>query len=151
LSKTFNLSGWRVGMLCGDKSLIDSVIKVKSNMDSGMFYPIQKGGVIALQSSDKWFEHLNGIYTKRRQLIWQLCDQLNLIYDKNTSGLFVWAKITTDKTSKALSDELLNDYDMFVTPGDVFGSQGQGYVRFSLCVKSEDIKICLERTKAFKA
>jgi len=151
LSKTFNLSGWRVGMLCGDKSLIESVIKVKSNMDSGMFYPIQKGGIAALQSTDEWFEYLNGIYAKRRQLIWQLCDQLNLIYDKNTSGLFVWAKILSDKTSKDLSDELLNDYDMFITPGDVFGSQGQGYVRFSLCVKLKDIKICLERTKDFKA
>ena len=151
LSKTFNLSGWRVGMLCGDKSLIESVVKVKSNMDSGMFYPIQKGGITALQSTAEWFEHLNGIYDKRRQLIWQLCDQLNLTYDKNTSGLFVWAKILTDITSKALSDKLLNEYDMFVTPGDVFGSQGQGYVRFSLCIKSEDVKICLKRTKDFKA
>lgn len=150
LSKTFNLSGWRVGMLCGDSNLINSVVKVKSNMDSGMFYPLQKGGIAALQSTDEWFEHLNGIYTKRRQLIWQLCDQLNLSYDTNTSGLFVWAKILSGEPSKALSDLLLDDYDMFVTPGDVFGSQGEGYVRFSLCVKSEDIKICLERTKHFK-
>lgn len=151
LSKTFNLSGWRVGMLCGDKHLIDSVIKVKSNMDSGMFYPIQKGGIAALQSTAEWFDHLNTIYGKRRQQIWQLCDQLNLAYDKNTSGLFVWAKILSGKNSKTLSDLLLNDYDMFVTPGDVFGSQGEGYIRFSLCVKIEDINICLERTKGFKA
>lgn len=150
LSKTFNLSGWRIGMLCGDKSLLDSVIKVKSNMDSGMFYPIQKGGIAALQSSSAWFEHLNAIYTKRRQLIWQLCDQLHLAYEKNTSGLFVWAKISSDMNSKTMSDVLLNDYDMFITPGDVFGSQGEGYVRFSLCVEIEEIKICLERTKDFQ-
>jgi len=151
LSKTFNLSGWRVGMLCGYQDLIQQVIKVKSNMDSGMFYPIQKGGIKALSSTSEWFDYLNQVYESRRQLIWKLCDQLQLTYQKNTSGLFVWAKVTSDKTSKALSDELLNTYDMFVTPGDIFGSQGEGYVRFSLCVKIKDIKTCIARTKHFKA
>lgn len=151
LSKTFNLSGWRVGMLCGHETLIESVVKVKSNMDSGMFYPIQKGGIEALKSTSEWYIHLNDIYRKRRELIWQICDNLNLKYHKNTCGLFVWANITNGKTAKDFSDILLNDYDMFVTPGIVFGSRGKGYLRFSLCVDSEEIQTCIERTKHFKA
>lgn len=150
LSKTFNLSGWRIGMLCGHQELIQKVVKVKSNMDSGMFYPIQRGGITALESNSDWFQYLNKIYEKRRFLIWELCDQLGLSYKKNTSGLFVWAKIQSDRSSKEFSDELLHTYDMFVTPGDVFGSQGQNYLRFSLCVKSNDIKSCIKRTKFFK-
>lgn len=151
LSKTFNLSGWRVGMLCGHQDLIQQVVKVKSNMDSGMFYPIQKGGEIALQLSSEWYQHLNATYSKRRDLVWQICDQLQLTYDKNSSGLFVWAKIQSQHSAKTLSDILLQDYNMFVTPGDVFGSQGQGYLRFSLCVSQGELMTCIERTKHFKA
>lgn len=151
LSKTFNLSGWRIGMLCGHEKLIESVVKVKSNMDSGMFYPIQKGGIEALKSTSEWYKHLNNIYRKRRELIWQICDNLNLDYNKNTSGLFVWAKINQNKTAKEFSDLLLKNYNMFVTPGIIFGSQGEGYLRFSLCVNSEEIKTCIERTKNFEA
>ncbi|QTY25858.1 pyridoxal phosphate-dependent aminotransferase [Flavobacterium sp. CS20] len=151
LSKTFNLSGWRVGMLCGHQDLIQQVVKVKSNMDSGMFYPIQKGGEKALQLSSKWYQYLNAIYTKRRDLVWQICNQLDLKYNKNNSGLFVWAKIQSQLSAKTLSDILLHDYHIFVTPGDVFGSNGQGYLRFSLCVNQDELKTCLERTKHFKA
>ncbi len=150
LSKTFNMAGWRVGMLCGHQELLKQVIKVKSNMDSGMFYPIQKGGEKALQLPSEWYEELNFIYKERRELVWQICNQLQLNYDKNSSGLFVWAKIQTQHSAKALSDVLLHDYNMFVTPGDVFGSQGLGYLRFSLCVNVDELKICLERTKHFK-
>ncbi|RRO21390.1 pyridoxal phosphate-dependent aminotransferase [Flavobacteriaceae bacterium 14752] len=151
LSKTFNMAGWRVGMLCGHQELLKQVIKVKSNMDSGMFYPIQKGGEKALQLSSEWYQHLNDTYSKRRDLVWQICDQLQLTYDKNSSGLFVWAKIQSQFSAKTLSDILLHDYNMFVTPGDVFGSQGQGYLRFSLCVSQGELMTCLERTKHFKA
>lgn len=150
LSKTFNLSGWRVGMLCGHEKLIQHVIKVKSNMDSGMFYPIQKGGIEALKSTSDWFQHLNTIYRTRRELIWQICDNLRLSYNKDTCGLFVWAKITQEKTAEEFSDLLLNEFNMFVTPGTVFGSQGEGYLRFSLCVDAKDIHTCIERTKRFK-
>ncbi len=151
LSKTFNLSGWRVGMLCGHQDLLQQVVKVKSNMDSGMFYPIQKGGEKALQLPSEWYEELNFTYKKRRELVWQICNQLKLSYDKNSSGLFVWAKIQSKHSAKSLSDILLHDYNMFVTPGDVFGSQGQGYLRFSLCVNQDELMTCIERTKHFKA
>jgi aspartate/methionine/tyrosine aminotransferase len=150
LSKTFNLSGWRIGMLCGHKNLIENVVKVKSNMDSGMFYPIQKGGIEALMSTAEWYNKLNDIYQKRRALIWQICDNLNLKYRKDTGGLFVWAKINQNKSAKEFSDLLLNKYDMFVTPGIIFGSQGENYLRFSLCVNSDDIKTCIERTLHFE-
>ncbi|NBC58030.1 MAG: aminotransferase class I/II-fold pyridoxal phosphate-dependent enzyme [Bacteroidetes bacterium] len=151
LSKTFNLSGWRVGMLCGHQDLLQQVVKVKSNMDSGMFYPIQKGGEKALQLPSEWYEKLNYTYKKRRELVWQICDQLQLTYPKNTSGLFVWAKIQSQHSAEDLSDKLLHNYNMFVTPGDVFGSRGQGYLRFSLCVNQDELRTCIERTKHFKA
>ena len=147
LSKSFNMAGWRIGMLCGNNELINSVIKVKTNMDSGMFYPLQKGAATALRSTSNWNQELNREYAIRRKLIWQLCDQLDLTYDKTSSGLFVWSKIPEGQNEEELSDVLLHDYDMFVTPGSVFGSQGKGYLRFSLCVKQPEIQSCIERTK----
>ncbi|MDR9400654.1 MAG: aminotransferase class I/II-fold pyridoxal phosphate-dependent enzyme [Psychroflexus sp.] len=149
LSKLFNMAGWRIGMLCGNEKLIKNVVQVKSNMDSGMFYPIQKGAVKALSASSSWMSTLNQEYATRRKLIWQLCDQLGLNYDKHASGLFVWAEIPSAVNEEDLSDKLLHDYDMFVTPGSVFGGHGKGYMRFSLCAKPSDIQISIERTKAF--
>lgn len=149
LSKSFNMAGWRIGMLCGNEKVIKNVVQVKSNMDSGMFYPIQKGAVKALSASSSWLSTLNQEYATRRKLIWQLCDQLGLNYDKHASGLFVWAEIPSAVNEEDLSDKLLHDYDMFVTPGSVFGGHGKGYMRFSLCVKPSDIQTSIERTKAF--
>ena len=147
LSKSFNMAGWRIGMLCGNNQLIKNVVQVKTNMDSGMFYPIQKGAATALKSTSKWNQELNQEYAHRRKLIWKLCDQLNLKYDKRSSGLFVWSKISTNQSEEELSDLLLHTYNMFVTPGSIFGDQGKGYLRFSLCVKPTDIQNCIERTK----
>lgn len=93
LSKTFNMAGWRVGMLVGNHQYIKDVLKVKSNMDSGMFYGIQKGAIAALQCSKAWFDTLNTLYKKRRDLVWQLADALNCTYDEHATGLFVWAKL----------------------------------------------------------
>lgn len=145
LSKTFAMAGWRVGMLLGNSNLINEVLKVKSNMDSGMFYGIQKGAIKALQISDDWYINQNKIYEERRALIWQLADKLNTTYDKNTSGMFVWAKIAEGKKSEEITDAILYDKDIFITPGTVFGSQGEGYIRFSLCVDSETIKEAISR------
>jgi len=145
LSKTFAMAGWRVGMLLGNSNLINEVLKVKSNMDSGMFYGIQKGAIKALQISDDWYTNQNKIYEERRALIWQLADKLNTTYDKNTSGMFVWAKIAEGKKSEEITDTILYDKDIFITPGTVFGSQGEGYIRFSLCVDSETIKEAISR------
>jgi len=145
LSKTFNMAGWRVGMLLGNATHIKEVLKVKSNMDSGMFYGIQKGAIQALQLSDDWFLDQNKIYQERRDLIWQLADQLDCTYDRNSTGLFVWAKIPKGKKATEVTDAILYDKDIFITPGTVFGTQGEGYIRFSLCVTSAIIKKAISR------
>lgn len=139
LSKTFNMAGWRVGMVSGNPELIDAVLKVKSNMDSGMFYGIQKGAIAALNSTDEWFSNLNATYSKRRELIFTLADKLGCTYNRDTAGLFVWAKLPTGvENAEAYVDSILYDKHIFLTPGTVFGSAGEGYVRFSLCA-SEDV------------
>jgi aspartate/methionine/tyrosine aminotransferase len=145
LSKTFNMSGWRVGMVLGNAAFIKEILKVKSNMDSGMFYGIQKGAIEALQLSDDWFTAQNKIYKERRDLIWQLADKLGTTYDKNTTGLFVWAKIAEGKKAAEVTDAVLYEKDIFITPGTIFGSQGEGYIRFSLCVTKEIIKEAIAR------
>lgn len=145
LSKTFNMAGWRVGMLLGKATYINEVLKVKSNMDSGMFYGIQKGAIEALQLSDDWFLAQNKIYEERRSLIWQLADKLDAVYSKNSTGLFVWAKIPEGKKSEEVTDAVLYDHDIFITPGTIFGSQGEGYIRFSLCVTTDIIKEAISR------
>lgn len=145
LSKTFNMAGWRVGMVLGNVTFINEILKVKSNMDSGMFYGIQKGAIQALQLSDDWFLDQNKIYQERRDLIWQLADQLDCTYDRNSTGLFVWAKVPKGKKATEVTDAILYDKDIFITPGTVFGSQGEGYIRFSLCVTSAIIKKAISR------
>jgi aspartate/methionine/tyrosine aminotransferase len=145
LSKTFNMAGWRVGMLLGKASYLNEVLKVKSNMDSGMFYGIQKGAIKALELSNDWFDAQNVIYEDRRKYVWQLAEKLNCTFDKNATGLFVWAKIPEGKSSEEVTDAILYDKDIFITPGTVFGSQGEGFIRFSLCVTSEVIKEAILR------
>ena len=145
LSKTFNMAGWRVGMLIGDKSYINSVIKVKSNMDSGMFYGIQKGAIEALNSPKNWFSDLNFIYSERRKLIWELATALNCNFEINTSGMFVWAKLPDGISSVSFIDKMLKDYNLFIAPGNIFGSNGEGYIRFSLCAPEEIIKEAIKR------
>ena len=145
LSKTFNMAGWRVGMVLGNASCIKEILKVKSNMDSGMFYGIQKGAIEALQLSNDWFVTQNKIYAERRNLIWQLADKLEATYHKNTTGLFVWAKVPAGKKATDVTDAILYDKNIFITPGTIFGSQGEGYIRFSLCVTSAVIKEAISR------
>lgn len=146
LSKTFNMAGWRVGMLSGAAHHIKNVIKVKSNMDSGMFYGVQKGAIEALKSSKQWFKELNAIYEKRRQLVWQLATQLGCDFDKKTSGMFVWAKLPHGIDSEQFIDELLYKKNIFIAPGTIFGSNGNGYVRFSLCASEKSINEAIKRT-----
>jgi len=145
LSKTFNMAGWRVGMLVGNYDYVNAVLKVKSNMDSGMFYGIQKGAIEALKSSDLWYVSLNSVYQQRRELIWKLADGLNCTYDKDTSGLFVWAKLPPHIKSEEFTDIVLKEHSIFIAPGTVFGSNGEGYVRFSLCASEDDINEALAR------
>ena len=146
LSKTFNMAGWRVGMVSGSAKLIDAVLKVKSNMDSGMFYGIQKGAVEALKLGKTWFASQNRIYRKRRELIFELVEKLGCICDKESVGMFVWAKIPeTENSSEEFVDKILKENDLFIVPGTVFGSKGERYIRFSLCVEEEKIKEVINR------
>ncbi|PTX63665.1 aspartate/methionine/tyrosine aminotransferase [Kordia periserrulae] len=147
LSKSFNMAGWRTGMVMGKAEHIQHVLKVKSNMDSGMFYGIQKGAIKALSSSKEWFSQLNTIYEKRRKLVWEVATKLQCTFDKETAGMFVWAKLPSDNTltSEQFVDKLLYEKSVFITPGSIFGTQGEGYVRFSLCVSEEKIKEVINR------
>ncbi len=114
-------------------------------MDSGMFLGIQKGAVEALKLSTDWFQSLNAIYKKRRAVVWQIFDALNCTYNKNIGGLFVWAKLPKGIKSEDVTDELLYDKDVFITPGTIFGSNGEGYIRASLCVSEEVLNEVLNR------
>ena len=146
LSKSFNMAGWRVGMLSGNAEIIQAVLKVKSNMDSGMFYGIQQGAINALNVDQSWFEGLNMVYQKRKNLIKILATKLETQYDSKSVGLFVWAKLP-EKTidSETFIDKILHEHHIFITPGTIFGSQGEGFIRFSLCVPEATIEDAINR------
>ncbi len=148
LSKTFNISGWRVGMVVGKSEYIDAILKVKSNMDSGMFYGIQKGAIEALNSSKMWYISLNSVYEQRRQLAWKLAKALKCTYDANTAGMFVWAKLPSLVNSKVFTDLLLKEQSIFVAPGTIFGSKGEGFIRISLCASTDDFEEAIARVKS---
>ena len=146
LSKTFNMAGWRVGMVLGNPSCVDAILKVKSNMDSGMFFGIQKGAIEALKTDKSWFDSMNVIYKKRRILTEQLAEQLGCKVYKEGVGLFVWAKLPDGITSSEdFIDKILYEKSIFITPGTIFGSNGEGYIRFALCVKEEKVQEAIDR------
>ncbi|GEP96502.1 pyridoxal phosphate-dependent aminotransferase [Chitinophaga cymbidii] len=134
LSKSGNMAGWRVGMLVGKAAFLNEVLRFKSNMDSGMFQPVQMAAVAALELGPEWYAELNGIYSARRKKVFALLDQLGCTYDPSQVGMFVWAKIPAGyKDGFALSDEVLQNARVFITPGGIFGTNGNGYIRVSLC------------------
>lgn len=134
LSKSHNMAGWRIGMLAGAAPYLSTILRFKSNMDSGMFRPLQLAAVKALQQPASWYQSVNAIYRSRREKVYELLDLLNCEYDKNQVGMFVWAKIPSQYESGfALSDAVLYQAHVFITPGGIFGSQGDGYIRVSLC------------------
>ena len=140
------MAGWRVGMVLGNPEIIDAILKVKSNMDSGMFYGIQKGAVAALNCDKSWFEDQNKIYRRRRELTEQLAEKLGCKVYKEGVGLFVWAKLPEGiESSEKFIDEILYEKHIFITPGTIFGSNGEGYIRFSLCAKEEKIQEAINR------
>ena len=146
LSKTFNMAGWRVGMVLGNPEIIDAVLKVKSNMDSGMYYGIQKGAIAALNCDKSWFEDQNKIYRRRRELTEKLAEKLGCEVYKEGVGLFVWAKLPEGiESAEKFIDEILYEKHIFITPGTIFGSNGEGYIRFSLCVKEEKVQEAIDR------
>lgn len=148
LSKSHNMAGWRVGMLCGAQERIDEVLRFKSNMDSGMFLPVQLAAARALSLGQDWYDSVNAVYRERREVAFELLDLMECRYDRGQAGMFVWARIP-DRYSDchALSDEVLRDAAVFITPGGIFGSAGDRFVRISLCSPAERIGQALQRIK----
>ena len=146
LSKSHNMAGWRIGMLCGAKNFIDDVLRFKSNMDSGMFLPLQLAAAKALMLDKDWHDTVNEIYKARRQKVFELLDLLKCTYSKKQVGMFVWAAIPANcKDGYALSDEVLYGSNVFITPGGIFGNAGDKYVRVSLCCTKENIQQAINR------
>jgi aspartate/methionine/tyrosine aminotransferase len=134
LSKCLNMAGWRIGMLCGNRSVLQEVLRFKSNMDSGMFLPVQEAAVIAMELDQHWYEQLNSIYRKRKEPVLKMMDFLSATYLPGQQGLFVWAKTNSKfKDGYALSDWALYEKNVFITPGGIFGESGKPYIRISLC------------------
>ena len=148
LSKSQNMAGWRVGMLCGAKERIEEVLRFKSNMDSGMFLPVQLAAAKALTLGKEWHDEVNEIYRERRNKVFELMEILNCKFSKEQAGLFVWARIpSTHKDGFALSDDVLYNSNVFITPGGIFGDAGEKYVRVSLCAPVEKFEEAINRIK----
>jgi LL-diaminopimelate aminotransferase len=140
LSKSHNMAGWRVGMLCGSREYVDAVLRFKSNMDSGMFLPVQLAAARALSLGEEWFIELNDVYRERRRQVFALLDELGCSYEKDQAGLFAWAAVPPEwADGYVFSDELLYNYGVFITPGGIFGNRGNGFVRVSLCSPMEKL------------
>ena len=151
LSKSHNMAGWRIGMLCGTKDRIDEVLRFKSNMDSGMFLPAQIAAATALQLGQQWFDQLNNVYAQRRSKVYTLLQLLGCTYSTLQVGMFVWAAIPNAyKDGYALSDEVLYQANVFITPGGIFGTAGLQYIRVSLCCTEEKIDAAIHRIEAVK-
>lgn len=152
LSKSHNMAGWRVGMICGAKQRIDEIIRFKSNMDSGMFLPAQLAAAKALSLGPDWHEKLNTIYRQRREKVYELLDTIGAAYTKDQVGMFVWAKKPDNfQSGYAVSDEILYGANVFLTPGGIFGSAGENYIRISLCTPLEKLDAALNRIKNFRS
>ena len=148
LSKSHNMAGWRMGMLMGKAEFISPVLRFKSNMDSGMFLPLQMAAVQALQNDKSWFESLNETYRKRQQKVFEMMQLLDCQYDATQTGMFVWAKIPVNYASGfALSDEILEKTGIFITPGGIFGTAGDGYIRTSLCAEVSVFEAAIMRIR----
>ncbi len=146
MSKSHNMAGWRIGMVAGHEEYLAEIIKMKSNMDSGMFQPLQQAAVVALNSPGDWYRTVNEIYGKRRKLVETLMHTLNCTFDRNQTGLFVWGKIPVNYANgEELTEEILHKKHIFITPGMVFGSQGDGYIRISLCANETMLQKAIER------
>ncbi|MBU3743390.1 MAG: aminotransferase class I/II-fold pyridoxal phosphate-dependent enzyme, partial [Sediminibacterium sp.] len=148
LSKSHNMAGWRVGMLCGNEQRIAAVLTFKSNMDSGMFLPVQMAAVAALELGADWQQEVNSIYAARREKVLELLQLLGCSPAPDQVGLFVWASIPPGyENGFALSDKVLYNAGVFITPGGIFGSAGDRFIRVSLCGSIERFTEAIERIK----
>ncbi|WP_430810415.1 MULTISPECIES: pyridoxal phosphate-dependent aminotransferase [unclassified Carboxylicivirga] len=151
LSKSHNMAGWRVGMAIANPTFIQYILRVKSNMDSGMFKPLQLAAAQALKLDDTWYNNVNKVYRKRRVLVQEIMDLLNCHYDASQTGMFVWARIPEHYADSAeLSDEILYGCDVFITPGFIFGDKGKRYIRISLCTNESTLQEAKQRIKTLK-
>ncbi|WP_420155366.1 aminotransferase class I/II-fold pyridoxal phosphate-dependent enzyme [Siphonobacter sp.] len=151
LSKSHNMAGWRMGMLAGGAEHVSNVLRFKSNMDSGMFLPLQEAAIQALANPPSWYDDLNAIYRERQKKVFELLDLLDCTYDPQQTGMFVWARIPASYVDGyALSDEILYKANVFITPGGIFGSQGNGYIRISLCAEVEVFNASILRIRQIK-
>ena len=144
LSKAHNMAGWRIGMVAADAEVISQILKVKSQMDSGMFKPLQLAAVKALEQGSDWFAELNDEYRRRRVLAGEIFDMLGVTYDHSSAGMFLWGRVPQNvqddngiSAGQVLSDRILYEAGVFITPGFIFGKNGSQYIRISLCAKSE--------------
>jgi aspartate/methionine/tyrosine aminotransferase len=146
LSKSHNMAGWRIGCVAGDADYLKCILAIKSNMDSGMFKPMQLAAVKALGKDKNWYKSINAEYAKRQVLAMEIFDKLKVKYDKAQSGMFVWGKIPpTFENSYAFSDHFLDSKSVFFTPGAIFGKNGEQYVRISLCSTREVFQEVIHR------
>ena len=148
LSKAHNMAGWRIGMVAAAADVIAEILKVKSQLDSGMFRPLQIAAVEALGQGPEWFEALNEEYTRRRVAAGRIFDALGLSYNPDSQGLFLWGRVPSGVSAVELSDKLLHEAGVFITPGFIFGKNGENYLRISLCATVEVFGRALEKIKA---
>ncbi len=148
LSKSHNLAGARIGLVAGKKEYINTILKVKSNVDSGMYLPLQDAAIAALSNDSEWHENRNNEYKKRRAFAYSIMSELECKYDKNQIGMFLWARIPDKYNNvETLTEKVLHEANVFITPGFIFGSKGERYIRISLCSPENDLKEALERIK----
>lgn len=151
LSKSSNMAGWRIGMLAGKAERINEILRFKSNMDSGMFLPLQFAAAKALSLEQDWYDAVNETYAIRKNLACLLLDEMGCTYSTAQSGLFIWAKIPKSyRDGYELSDKILREARVFITPGGIFGSQGEQFVRISLCASEDTLKIAMRRIASSK-
>ena len=146
LSKAHNMAGWRIGMVAAERDVISEILKVKSQMDSGMFKPLQLAAVQALSRGPEWFARLNEEYRRRRVLAGEIFDLVGAEYDPESTGMFLWGKVNGKGID--VSDRLLYEAGVFITPGFIFGKNGENHIRISLCAKPEVLKAAAERIAA---
>lgn len=146
MSKAHNMAGWRFGMAGASPEIIETILKVKSNMDSGVFLPMQLAAVEALRLGADWFNHINKVYRERQSYAFEIMDALHCTYDHEQGGLFVWARVPESWASaEEYSDHILNRTGIFITPGFIFGEQGERFLRISLCAKKKVLREALDR------
>lgn len=149
LSKSHNMAGWRVGMIGGAAEYIQAILKVKSNMDSGMFKPIQIAAAEALRNTSEWYENQRNIYSERKKIAQEILDTLLCDYNTEASGMFVWAKIPKQAlSSESFSEDILQNKKVFITPGFIFGKNGERFIRLSLTSNETVLREALNRIKS---